>query len=653
MSRSSGRSNNNNNHDYANLGSSRSPPASDRNGMPQVERHNSHRPIHLRNLEQASRSSAKPKKANKKEKSHYKAGSEFDLMWKYIDEFLLLGQSKKQSKPMVSNDRSRSHARHPSHVSPAGSPQQSDPSDGHQSSSTYSEKLREQRRWQAKRDQLDYEARHYTLWGELKYLVKSALINRAERKSVSAKQHGDEEREAVKRRAEKASYPTPIYDSMRTHFSVRQSSCRNANGVTQPEPAVTRTRKDDMPTAHPFVARKTSPADQKDRRALSHHASEVTQPPRTHDSVHFADQMPFNTSTMGNGKSQLNSANGRQNRATQFSDFMEETSRLPDAPPPPPPKDTQIRGTQNAKTAQRSLNPLQCNVCGAEPGRGFAFSDTNLWLCPDCLHPASPYEAPPSPTEGRKPLPYHVASSSQDSKAAHLALGKTRSPLSMIGLSRHLSEDEAFDFHEYDVSPLSERGAFDVDEIKPVLHQAPTLARKPTIAQPRKEPTTIWTGSQLPGIDTAKTSFDPAGNPLPARSHAKGKQRESSTNPTAGIKPPFPSRSKKPRAASSIYPDEDALPAIPHIPLPPIPALFVSKGHEEKRKSFYPMTPGVSSSRLPSPEREGTDGEKLTKMKYENPKGEEGRSDARETLPANRRSSFYGFYAPILREHGM
>ncbi|KAL9632254.1 MAG: hypothetical protein Q9164_005434 [Protoblastenia rupestris] len=612
------------NQDYANLCSSRSAKPYGRPDLSRVEHQTSHRPMQLRNHEESSRSRSKATV----EKDNNKAGSEFDLMWKYIDEFLLLGKSK-SSKPAGNDDRSRPQMR-PSYNT-ASRP---DPSrqTSHRSPSRQTGKSREPRQRQAKVDGRNEDEQRYTFWGELKSLIKSTFNTSSERKAALATQHECQAREAAKARAEKAATPTPIYDSMRSRFSVRQSQRRSPNSVSKPQPAVTRTKLEATPGTYPFIDRKPVPTYQKELKSVPKHAVKVTELPRTHDSVHLVRQMPSNASKSRPEGFKSSAIDKKQGRATRLGDFMVDSA------PSPPSKDNPNFLASSSKPAQRSLDPLQCNVCGAEPGPGFAFSKTNLWLCPSCLDPPSPFEAPPTPKEDRNSRSQRAQSSFERSTVGQSTLSRSCSPLSAISRSRRLSEDEAFDISDGEISPISDWHR-NSNDIHPALRQPPTPAHRPTVTPQTRENTSAWGNTSIPTIDPSKVHFDPTYNPLPLPPKQKGKQRQPSHSPIPGANLPSPLRTNKARrAASSIYP-EDEPPAIPDVPLPPIPAIFRTAPHEEPRKSFYPSTPGNSPPRL-------------TKARYVD--GEQGRLGILGILDSealHRRSSFYGFYAPILREH--
>ncbi|KAL9127471.1 MAG: hypothetical protein Q9217_003653 [Psora testacea] len=605
--------------------------------MPRVVHQNPYRPLRLRNLEEASRSRPRPKK----EKGHYRTNSGSDVMWKCIDEFMLQGKPK-SSKPITGNDTSRPYARRPSHNSIRHS------SRSHQSycgTSTTSHRSQEQRRRQAKGDKPEYEAQSYTVWGDLKNLIRSNWYNHAERKTTLAKQPEREDRKAAKARAEKAAVTTPIYGSMRTHSSVRQFQRGSCDSVKKPQSAVTRKKVGATPGTYPSDDKKPVMAYQKGLRTVAKHAVQVRGLPRTHASVHIIKQMPSNGSAVRSTRLSPDSPDHKQSRLTRLGDFMEELA-FPRAPSPPP-KDTPRQQTPNTKPVQRSLNPLQCDVCGAEPAPGLAFSATNLWLCSGCLDPHSPFEAPPEAKEGSMSGLQHATSSSKHPTVNHWTLSRSRSPLSMISRSRsrsrRLSEDEALDIGDVEIIPLSDWHRHSND-VHPGLRQPPTPAHRPNMVPPSKEDPSVWRDSRLSSPHPAKPLFISAGNPCP-----QDKQRQPSLPPTtAGVSPRPPLRAK-PRAASSIYPD-DLVPIVPDVPLPPIPASLKNATREDKKDSFYPLPP--APSRSPSP--------KLTNAKYKKPtvEGVEGgerdveKLRVRETSPMNRRSSFYGFYAPILRELG-
>ena len=469
------------NSDYSRLQSSRIQDSDDHR-MSRVTCQPSHRPLHLRSLEEASRAPSKQK--SQPNRSKFQSGMKIQVqhMSLFIDEILLGG--RKPSKQSASHQHTKSQTRTTSRETACHSNELSHPP-YRRPRSKASQELRQVR---AKQNELEENAQHYGLWGEIKYLIKSAILGRAERKAYAARQQQREQRAAARARAEKAALPTPICSAKRSHNLQRRNS---HDSIIRPQPAVTRSKKEVPPKAYPSVHRKPVPKRTEPRPDISedtsdpHRATLVKQDPSRHQSVHLITHMASTASSFDSKKVKLKyGPDKRQDRVTQLGDFMGNPEEVI---PPVPPKDTILT---NTKPSSPKLAP--CSVCGALPGleSGFTWTATNLWLCPTCVDPIrSPFEAPPSPKPHHN-SPHHTPTSTKISSIRDSVIQKHCSPLSELALrGRCYSDVSAQDALSYNddgcVSPL---GEWEHGQIDMSARMPPTRAHPPTYEKKGKAP---------------------------------------------------------------------------------------------------------------------------------------------------------------------
>ncbi|KAL9098279.1 MAG: hypothetical protein Q9163_006041, partial [Psora crenata] len=413
------------NQDYINLRHGRPASSSTHHEISRIERRIHQNPTQLQECQQASGARSKARKV-----FHYRAGSEFELMWKYIDEFLLLGKSS-PSNEIASNARSSSYshsARHNAASRPVRPPKPS-----HRSPCPVTYGLKEQRQKQTKIEQPECGMQQNTVWSEFKDLINSGWCRYTEGRATQAKERERGDREAARARAEKAAMPTPIYDSTRAQVPIRQAHGGSQSGGKTPRLSMAGTTPEATLGTYPFIYRKPVFINQKELKTVPKHDVKVIGLPQVHESVHVVQHRASSIRTVRPRRPKLQAMDDLQNRVTRFGDFMADPAS-PIAPPPP-------RSRRNLTTSS------QCHVCGAEQALGFGFSSTGLWLCPRCLNPAFPVEAPRVAKGDRKSDVQHASPSPKDLAMKQSTLSRSRSPLSMISRSLSLSEDdEAFEF---------------------------------------------------------------------------------------------------------------------------------------------------------------------------------------------------------------
>ena len=357
---------------------------------------------------------------------NYKAGDEFVLLWKWVDDFMDKRRAKNNSSKSHNIDKSTSSSREARQVpSPAVSPSP--------------EALR--RQVTDREDMREYKAQRYTLWGELFYFYQSWKDRQAKKKADQTRQRKREET-ARRQATERRDQPT------RGRSTNRREPPRASSSIPE---------QDHVADSQKDIARKPVPAYNKKRGEVQKHVVKIAQLPPVHNSVHLHHTPSNNYCTK---PSPVRGQMDHSNRETRFSDFLHRERN-----PRPSQKAARSRETQwtyavpgeddelvrnsrfssildpakavkKAKEAEKAkgptcyvcgglncpggyrdhisklwlctncrhrekIGPVECSVCGQHsPGTGYAAN--GLWMCTGCRSPTTPKEVPPSPKLSRK-----------------------------------------------------------------------------------------------------------------------------------------------------------------------------------------------------------------------------------------------------------
>ena len=392
------------------------PPTTSERQMPRVEHQKAQEPIKLRTLH-GSAHRTKPDDDKNRMKTgvlgeikNYRAGDEFVLLWKWVDDFMNSRRAKdKSSKSQnVKNPTSRQPKPNPS--SSRGPPQVSKPA-------TMPSPEARRRQATEREDMREYQAQRHTPWGELFYLYHSWKDQQAKKKADEVKRKETSRRQAAERRQE----PTR-----------RRSTERRAPLRTTPSPP----DQDHAAGSEPSIARKVIPVYNKKTGEVPKHAVKINQLPPIHNSVHL-EHTPSN-----NYRAKPAPTRGQKlkaSRETRFSDFLHEERN------PAPSRETRFssildpaKAIKRAKEAEKAkgpacyicgsskcpggyrdhvtdlwvcevcqkrekMLPIQCSLCGQPNSPLTGYADSNgLWMCTACRCPTTPKELPPTPKLSRK-----------------------------------------------------------------------------------------------------------------------------------------------------------------------------------------------------------------------------------------------------------
>ncbi|KAL9067854.1 MAG: hypothetical protein Q9161_006578 [Pseudevernia consocians] len=366
---------------------------------------------------------------------NYKAGDEFVLLWKWVDDFMDKRRAKndsskshnvnksasRQPRPTPSSSREARHVPRPVvHPSPEAVKRQATD----------------------RGDMREYKAQRHTPWGELFYLYQTWKDEQAKKKADQARQ----------RRAEE------IARSQATESGDESIRGRSTNRREPPRTTPSPPDQGHAADSQPGTARKPIPVYNKKRGEVKKHAVKIIQLPPVHHSVHL-QHTPSN-----NYRTKTSPAHGQKDkttRDTRFSDFLHQDRNAPPSQKPTPTRYTQrtyavpgendelvrnsrfssvldpAKAIKKAKEAERAKGPScyicnssdcfggyrdkitnlfvceacqkeekirpverACTFCGQSTDRGYA--GNGLWMCSACRSPATPKELPPSPKLSRK-----------------------------------------------------------------------------------------------------------------------------------------------------------------------------------------------------------------------------------------------------------
>lgn len=407
------------------------PKTSPRQSMPQVERQRAQKPIGVRTLH-GSAHRTKPDDHHHQieagflhEIKDYKAGDEFVLLWKWVDEFI----GKRRAK---NNSSKLQNANKPTTRQPKASPSSSRGARQVPKPAVTSSPEAVRRQATEREDLREYQAQRHTLWGELFYLYQSWKDQQAKKKADQARQR---KRQATERREEQQT---------RGRSTDRREPPRNT-----PSPP----DQDHAAGSGPGIARKPIPVYNKKTGEVPKHAVKINQLPPVHNSIHL-QHTPSN-----NYRTKPSPTRGQKNkptRETRFSDFLHEerkpaASRETQWTYAVPGEDDELarretrfssildpaKAIKKAREAEKAkgptcyicgssecpggyrdnitnlwvceacqksekLGPVQCSLCGQPNSPDTGYADNGLWMCTACRCPTTPKELAPTPKISRK-----------------------------------------------------------------------------------------------------------------------------------------------------------------------------------------------------------------------------------------------------------
>lgn len=346
-----------------------------RQPMPRVEHQKHQRPIQLHNSHGAA-NRTKPDDSDQVEVGclgeikNYKAGDEFVLLWKWVDDFMDKRRAKKASSKSESANKPTSRQPKPTPPSsrethqvprPAAAPSQG----AVRRQATDREDLRE------------YKAQRHTPWRELIYLYQNWKDQQAKKKADQARQ-GKREESSKRHANERMAEPTRGYSPKRRELP-----------QTTPQPP----DQDHAADSQPGLARRPIPVHNKKRGEVQKHTVKITQLPPIHNSIHL-QHTPSNNYRAEPARGQKNNST----RDTRFSDFLHQGRNPPSRETyAVPNEDDEIipnnrfssildpaKAIKKAKEAEKAKGP-KCYICSSMncPG-GYRDNITNLWLCAAC-----------------------------------------------------------------------------------------------------------------------------------------------------------------------------------------------------------------------------------------------------------------------------
>ena len=403
--------------------------------MPRVEQQYTQRHIQLSDIQ-------KPKELRSGQKAARPlGGSQHHSFWSWLSGFLDEVVKTKASTQVSDHvPRARGNTPRRSHLPQAMS--DSDPMNSrHSTASSMGLRIREAQQ-AAREDQLEYEAQHYSLWGEILYIYKSLKVKRAKKKAEVARQKHREAKQ--KPREEKAK----IQVALVPEIGLPEEHMAPARHPTpSPQlplpPRLSQQIKEIAPETHLEVTRKPIQAFSKTEGEVRKHAVKITHLPPVHNSVHL-QQSPANTRDFR--KALEIDHKRKSSNITTFGDFMrkpsepsERLARLPPHIPTPvaPPRNPrtmaesfrQRNETQwtftvpgidevsrtpilpnvnfpetiyEERGSQGTVDPQECILCGALNSPRTHYNQQGLWLCTACRSPMSAKEVPPTPAIPRK-----------------------------------------------------------------------------------------------------------------------------------------------------------------------------------------------------------------------------------------------------------
>ena len=428
--------------------------ATSRRSMPRVEQQYTQRHIRLSDIQ-------KPKQPRSGKKAARASGrSENDSFWSWLSGFL--DEVKTKASTQVSTDapRLQTNTSRRSHLCQTIS----DPDlirSRHSAASSMDFKIREAQQ-AAREDQLEYEARHYSLWGEIVYIYKSLREKMAKKRAEVARQKHREAKQKI--REEKAKIQVALVPDIGLPEEQMAPVRHPTPSPKLPlHPRLSQQIKEIAPESHLEITRKPVQAFRKTEGEVRKHAVKITHLRPVHNSVHL-QQSP--TKSRDFRKALEVDHKRKSSNVTTFGDFMrkpsepsERLARLPPhIPTPVAPRGNQRamaesfhqrNGTQwtftvpgidevapnstlilptadfpekinEERESHVTVDPQECILCGTLNSPKTQYNRQGLWLCTACRSPRSPKEVPPAPA-----VPFEAISGRYQSHSRSFSQEKT------------------------------------------------------------------------------------------------------------------------------------------------------------------------------------------------------------------------------------
>lgn len=345
-----------------------------RQSIPRAEHRKPQRPIQLHN----SRASANRTRPNDNDESeigclgeikNYKAGDEFVLLWKWVDDFMDKRRAKQNSSKSY-------NVNNPTPRQPKPRPSSSREARQIPKLATTPSTEAVRRQTTDRGDLCEYNAQRPTPWGKL-------LNSYGNWKDQQAKKAADQGRQRMRQE---------IAGMQASGLRDEPTRGRSPN---RREPPQTTLQPPDQAHA-PGIVKMPVPVYNKKRGEVPKHTVDINQVPPIHNSVHLQHTPSNNYRTRPSAGQQVQSA-----RDTRFSDFLHqernpstrETQRTSSAPGGhgEPVRNSRFsskldpaKEIRRAKEAEKAKGP-KCYICSSmnRPG-GYRDNITNLWVCAAC-----------------------------------------------------------------------------------------------------------------------------------------------------------------------------------------------------------------------------------------------------------------------------
>ena len=666
-----------------------------RQSMPRAEHRKPSRPNQLNN----SHASANRTKADDNDKievgclgeiKNYKAGDEFVLLWKWVDDFMDKRRAKQNSsKPYKVNN---STLRQPKPTASSSREARQVPKPAVASSS---EAVRRQAT--DRKDLREYKVQSPTPWGKLLNPYENWKDQQAKKKADQGRQKMRQEiagRQVTGRKDE------PTRD--------RSTNRREPPQTTLPPP---------VQDHAPGIVKKPVPVYKKKRGEVPKHTVNIKQVPPIHNSVHLQHTLSNNYSTRPSAGQK-----DKPTRDTRCSDFLYQernpsprgkqwTNAIPGEHGEPvrnsrfSSKLDPAKEVKKAKEAEKAkglkcyicssmncpggyrdnitnlwvcaacqqkenLGPKQCQLCGTPNSPNTTYADNcGLWLCTNCRSPNT-QELPPipklSPKATSKPNEYCECDTAcpsiekfDDRVSICPCCEKRLTPFPVVPFSEynsdHLYSDDSYETQDttppvqkpvglgITLFPDPEEEEWGEEEFRPTpplkdskyFQESPTLPpmdynqsylRKPGTKHP-----------YAPSASSSSSKKASKGNPTkqqqPLRHHQQ-KQKQTFNNNNNQTRFPYPSPPSspttttlhRPRPASSVYMTDEPTADFPYPP-PPIPPQYANNNNRRPTRRRS-RSASRGAARAEEPLSPGS----LTSL--------------------NRRSSWYDFWKPVFDKTG-
>lgn len=345
-----------------------------RQSIPRPEHRKPQRPIQLHN----SHASTNPTRSDDNDESevgclgeikNYKAGDEFVLLWKWVDDFMDKRRAKQKSSKSYNVNNSAPRQPKPTRSSSREAVQVSKPA-------TAPSKEAVRRQVTDRKDLCEYKTQPPTPWGKLLH------------------SYGNWKDQQAKRAADQGRQRMPQENAGRQASGHRDDPTRGRSPNRREPPQTTLPLPDQDHT--PGIVKKPVPVYNKKRGEVPKHTVNINQVPPIHNSVHLQHTPSNNYRTKPSAGQQ-----GQSARDTRFSDFLHQernpSTREIQRPSAAPgghgeavhnsrfsSKLDPAKEMRRAKEAEKAKG-LKCYICSSMncPG-GYRDNITNLWVCAAC-----------------------------------------------------------------------------------------------------------------------------------------------------------------------------------------------------------------------------------------------------------------------------